>query len=85
MNEVRWRAGVEKTFRYVQPGIYREMTLFLLHKTNEGGDILSTKIDRIDHGLLYKIGRPGERSLHGQYDWTLPDGQEVVLLGLGVS
>lgn len=85
INEVRWRAGIEKTFRYVEPGIYREMTIFLLHKTNEGGEILSTKIDKIEHGLLYKIARPGENSLYGQYNWVLPDGQEVVLVGLGVS
>lgn len=82
-NEVRWRPGIERTFRMVENGIFRELMFYFLHKVNEGGDIVSTKIDKVEHGRLYKIARQGERSLYGQYDWILPDGQEVVLIGLG--
>ena len=69
----------------VENGIFREFMFYFMHKVNEGGDIVSTKIDKVEHGRLYKIARQGERSLYGQYDWTLPDGQEVVLIGLDES
>ena len=82
MNEIRWRPGIERTFRMVENGIFCEMMFYFMHKVNEGGEVVSTKIDKIQPGRFYKIASPGENYLYGQYPWTLPTGEEVVLIGL---
>lgn len=80
----RWSTGIERTFRAVEPGIYQEIMLHFMHKKNGADEIISSKLDKVISGRLFKIAQQGEHSLHGEYTWTLADGREVRLIGLGV-
>lgn len=79
--ENRLSPGVERTFRAVEPGMFQELFFHFLHK-KRNDEVVSSRLDHVSHGRLYKIARPGEHSLHGEYHFTLMDGSEVRLIGL---
>lgn len=71
--------GIERVFRRVsppgvQPEVYREFLLHFIHYMDTDGSKLSSKLDKTIPGMFYREARGNEHSIHGEYEYTFPDG-----------
>jgi hypothetical protein len=66
MSLVKVKSTFEKHFKLKPNGLYQEFTLFFVHVVDEGtGDILSSKLDKVILGKLYRKGNVDERAIFG--------------------
>lgn len=75
----RMSTGIERTFKLItnvgqEPALYREFLLHFIHYYDSDGTKLSTKLDKSMPGRVYRVAQNNERSLHGDYEFTFPDG-----------
>ena len=77
--------GIERVFRHVKQGVYRELYLHYIHFIDDNGTILRSKLDKtIEGGLFKRAETPDERSRHGEVEYKFPDEEENVrMLALG--
>lgn len=71
--------GIERVFRRVSPvgqtpELYREFLLHFIHYMDTDGTKLSSKLDKSIPGMFYREAKPHEHSIHGEYEYTFPDG-----------
>ena len=83
----RMTTGIERVFRPMNDGLYREILLHWVHFIDENGNKTSSKLQRQIEGQLYRPLRENERrrSIHGEVEYQLPDGQKVILIALGME
>jgi len=76
---------VERVFRPLPDGLFREITLHFINFFNEDGSIKSTKLDNEIVGGLYRLAKNDqERSQYGEVFYQFPEGTEPVrLLAIG--
>lgn len=81
----RMTTSVERVFRPLPNGLYREILLKFINFLNSDGSIQSSKLDgQIEGGLYKPASNDTERSLYGELMYTFP-GQDkpVRMLALG--
>ena len=81
----RMTTGIERVFRPMRDGLYREILLHWVHFIDENGLKTSSKLQKQIEGPLYRPLRENEkmRSIHGEVEYQLPDGEKVRLISLG--
>lgn len=77
--------SVERVFRPLPDGLFREIVLHFINFLNDDRTIRSSKLDKEIPGGLYKLAsNDTEKSQHGEIMYTFPGASEPVrLLGLG--
>lgn len=80
----RMTTGLERVFKPVagKEGIYREVMLHWIYFLDEYGDTLRMKLDKEILGGFYRAATGTERSLHGEFEYTFPDGVKRRLVGV---
>ncbi len=83
--EGRMCTTIERVFRPLPDGTFREIILHFVNFFNEDNTIRSSKLDNEILGGLYKIARNDqEQSQYGEVFYTFPeDDKPVRLLGIG--
>jgi len=82
----RMTTGIERVFRPIKDGLYREIYLHWIHFLNESDEIVSSKLDKSIKGKLYKIAKGNERSMYGEVEYKFPHAEEPVrLIALGID
>lgn len=81
----RMATTIERVFRPLPNGLFREITLHFINFLNADGSIRSTKLDKEIPGGLYKIATSDtDRSQYGEVMYQFPGGEKPVrLLCLG--
>ena len=60
------RTSIERIFKHKPNGLYQEFTLFFVHIVDvNSGNILSSRLDRVVPGKMYRKGTTEERALFG--------------------
>lgn len=58
--------SIEKIFKHKPNGLYQEFTLFFIHTVDmNSGNILSSKLDKVIVGKMYRKGAADEQALFG--------------------
>jgi len=82
----RMTTSIERKFRQLPDGLYREIKLVFTHFLDNDGNIKRSKLDKEITGLLYKIAQPEEHSLYGEVEYVFPDSEKPVrLIALGLD
>lgn len=84
----RMTTGIERVFRAThEPGVYQEIMLHFIHFLDENGAKVRSKLEKQLPGALYRVINPGEnfRSLHGEVEYTFPDGVARRLVALPMN
>ena len=64
MNNQLLSTSIERVFRQLPSGLYQEFYLFFIHNLDvRSRNILSSKLDKIIVGKLYRKGRPEEKAI----------------------
>jgi hypothetical protein len=81
----RMTTGIERVFRHLHSGLYREIYLHYIHFLDDSGTILSSKLDKSIEGKLYRRAQNDtERSRHGELEYQFPDEEHPVrMLAMG--
>lgn len=73
--------SVERVFRPMPDGLFREITLHFINFLNDDRSIRSTKLDKEIPGKLYKLaGSDSEQSQYGEVMYKFPNSDEPVRL-----
>lgn len=77
--------SIERVFRPLPDGLFREITLHFINFMNEDRSIKSSKLDKEIPGGLFRLAKSdGEVSQYGEISYTFPGGDGPVrLLALG--
>lgn len=84
----RMATGMERVFRAThEPGVYQEITLHFIHFLDENNAKIRSKLEKQIPGALYRVINEGEnfRSLHGEVEYTFPDGVTRRLVALPMT
>lgn len=66
MNNQLLSTSIERVFRHLPSGLYQEFYLFFIHNLDiQSRNILSSKLDKIIVGKLYRKGSSEERAIFG--------------------
>lgn len=79
----RMTTGVERVFRQMPDGLYREIYLHFIHFLDEKGNKTSSKLQQQIEGKLYRqVGEHEKhlRSVHGEVEYTFPESDNPVRL-----
>jgi len=76
----RMNTSIERVFRPMPGGVFREIYLHYINFLDENGDILSSKLDKTIEGKLFKIAQGNERSLYGEVEYQFPGTDKPVRL-----
>jgi hypothetical protein len=82
----RMTTGIERVFRQMPDGLYREVLLHWIHFMDDKGERVSSKIQKQIEGKLYKpiLNEHDDkyRSIHGEVNYELPNGTTIRLVAL---
>jgi len=82
----RMTTSVERRFRKLPDGLFREIQLVFTHILDENGNIKRSKLDKEITGRLYKIAMPEERSSYDEVEYQFPENEKPVrLIALGLD
>jgi hypothetical protein len=82
----RMNTAVERVFRALPNGLFKEIYLHYIHFLNEDGSVRNSKLDKQIEGKLYKLADKNDRSLYGDVEYTFPgDDKPVRLVALGMD
>jgi len=86
----RMTTGIERVFRPLPDGLYREVLLHWVHYLNESGEKTSSKLQKQIEGQLYIAmnedpSKKQYRSIHGEVEYTFPDGTTRRLVAVGMD
>jgi len=77
----RMCTSVERVFRPMPDGLYREVILKFINFMNEDGSIRSSKLDEEIFGGLYRVSANlNERSQYGEIMYKFPEQEEPTRL-----
>lgn len=80
--------GFERVFRHLQirdysgPPIFREIFMHYIHFLNEDNTVQKSKLDKMIEKGFWMEAMNGERSIHGECEYTFPDGVTRRLVAL---
>jgi hypothetical protein len=69
----RMTTSVERVFRRLTNGYYREILMHYIHFIDDGGNILSSKLDKAIERGLWQRAIGNERSRYGELEYQFPD------------
>ena len=77
--------GIERVFRHLRSGLYREIYLHYIHFLDDSGHIMSSKLDKTIEGKLFRrAANDTERSRHGEVEYKFPgEDDSVRMLDMG--
>ena len=84
----RMTTGIERVFRPMPDGLYREILLHWIHYLDSDGNKTSSKMHKQIEGPLYRAMRPDEinrKSIHGDIEYSFPDGTVSRLVAVGME
>lgn len=83
----RMTTGIERVFRPMRDGLYREILLHWVHFIDENGIKTGSKLQKQIEGQLYRPLQEHEkrRSIHGEVEYQLPSGETVKLIAIGMD
>ena len=79
----RMTTGVERVFRPMRDGLFKEIYLHYIHFLDENGNKTSSKLQQQIEGKLYRIVQEHEknlRSVHGEVEYQFPETDKPVRL-----
>ncbi len=78
----RMTTGIERVFRPMNDGLYREIYLHYIHFLDENGNKTSSNLQKQIPGKLYRRVRENEnvRSVHGEVEYQFPEEDKPVRL-----
>lgn len=79
--------SIERIFKPTSdPHVFQEIYLHFINFFNDGGQKISSKLDKQIPGKLYRlVGDKEERhSIHGEVEYTFPSGERRKLVALNI-
>lgn len=82
--------GIERVFRHVHlegysgDPLFREVHMHYIHFINPDGTVRKSKLDKMVEGKLWMESK-NQRSIHGECEYTFPDGVARRLIVLGTD
>lgn len=85
----KMNTGIERVFRPTKdPGVYQEVLLHFIHFIDAEGKLIRSKLEKQIPGKLFRELREDEqhyRSTEGKVEYTFPNGETKILLGLSMT
>jgi hypothetical protein len=79
----RMTTGVERHFKPVGEGLYREVVLYFIIFKDDEGNVISNKLDKTIEGRLFKEVKPTDRMTNQERVlYKFPSGDEKLLVVL---